>query len=69
MHGRGDLAGVATGFGLRGSTLQDMGRMESLFAEHQAANNASLWDVTHRRPDRLAQLPPGALRRGLSALP
>ena len=45
MHGRGDLAGVATGFGLRGSTVEDAGRMESLFAEHQAANNASLWDV------------------------
>ena len=45
MHGRGDLAGVATGFGLRGSTVEDIGCMESLFAEHQAANNASLWDV------------------------
>ena len=45
MHGRGGLAGVATGFGLRGSTVEGMGRMESLFAEHQSANNASLWDV------------------------
>ena len=29
MHGRGDLAGVASGFGLRGSTVEDTGRMES----------------------------------------
>ncbi len=45
MHGRGDLAGVAGGFGLRGDTVSAMGRMEGLFAEHRAANNASLWDV------------------------
>ena len=32
-------------FGLRGSTVEDTGSMESLFAEHRSANNASLWDV------------------------
>ena len=52
MHGRGDLAGVASGFGLRGSTVEDTGRMESLFAEHRSANNASLWDV--HTDDRIA---------------
>ena len=52
MHGRGDLAGVATGFGLRGRTLEETGRMESLFAEHQSANNASLWDI--HTDDRIA---------------
>ena len=45
MHGRGDLAGVATGFGLRGSTVEGTGSMESLFAEHQSANNAGFWDI------------------------
>ncbi len=45
MHGRGDLAGVATGFGIRGSTVTGMGRFENLFREHQAANSAGLWDV------------------------
>ena len=44
-HGRGDLAGVAGGFGLRGSIVAEMGRMAGLFAEHQSANNASLWDI------------------------
>ena len=45
MHGRGDLAGVATGFGLRGATVTQMGKFEGLFKEHRAANTAGLWDV------------------------
>ncbi len=45
IHGRGDLAAVATGFGVRGTTVNAMGRMEGLFREHQAANSAGLWDV------------------------
>ncbi|MGH7043017.1 MAG: thiamine pyrophosphate-binding protein, partial [Acetobacteraceae bacterium] len=45
IHGRGDLAGVATGFGVRGATVNQLGRMEGLFREHQAANSAGLWDV------------------------
>ena len=45
IHGRGDLAAVATGFGVRGSTVNRLGRFEGLFREHQAANGASLWDV------------------------
>ena len=45
MHGRGDLAAVATGFGLRGATVNSLGRMEGLFKEHQAANTAGLWDI------------------------
>jgi thiamine pyrophosphate-dependent acetolactate synthase large subunit-like protein len=45
IHGRGDLAGVATGFGLRGGTVNALGRMEGLFREHQSANGASLWDI------------------------
>ncbi|MGE5513324.1 MAG: thiamine pyrophosphate-binding protein [Bacteroidota bacterium] len=45
IHGRGDLAAVATGFGLRGATVNQMGRMEQLFREHRAANTAGLWDI------------------------
>jgi thiamine pyrophosphate-dependent acetolactate synthase large subunit-like protein len=45
MHGRGDLAGVATGFGLRGATVGQPGQLGKLFAEHQAANIGTLWDV------------------------
>lgn len=45
MHGRGDIAAVATGFGLRGATVNALGRMEGLFREHRAANTAGLWDI------------------------
>ncbi|MCP5154903.1 MAG: thiamine pyrophosphate-binding protein [Ectothiorhodospiraceae bacterium] len=45
MHGRGDLAAVATGFGLRGATVNQTGRFAALLGEHQGANHASLWDV------------------------
>ena len=45
IHGRGDLAAVATGFGVRGSTVNTLGRMGDMFREHQAANSAGLWDV------------------------
>ncbi|MEQ8397638.1 thiamine pyrophosphate-binding protein [Thalassobaculum sp.] len=45
IHGRGDLAGVATGFGLRGTTVSEMGRCPALFQEHQSANTAGLWDL------------------------
>ncbi len=45
IHGRGDLAGVATGLGLRGATVRGMGQLEKLFAEHRAANSATLWDM------------------------
>lgn len=45
VHGRGDLAGAANGFGVRGATINATGRMAGLFAEHQAANGAGLWDV------------------------
>jgi len=44
IHGRGDLASVATGFGLRGNTVAETGRCRALFDQHQAANAAGLWD-------------------------
>jgi thiamine pyrophosphate-dependent acetolactate synthase large subunit-like protein len=45
MHGRGDIAAVATGFGLRGASVNALGKMENLFAEHKTANTAGLWDI------------------------
>ena len=45
IHGRGDLAGAATGFGVRGSTVTSLGGMGRMLAEHQASNGASLWDI------------------------
>jgi acetolactate synthase-1/2/3 large subunit len=45
IHGRGDLAGIATGFGVRGTTVTQLGRLGGLFGEHQAANGATLWDI------------------------
>jgi len=45
MHGRGDFAGMAVGFGLRGATVSGAGQMGKLFQEHQSANSAGVWDV------------------------
>lgn len=45
MHGRGDIAAVARGFGLRGASVNSLGKMERLFQEHQGSNTATLWDV------------------------
>jgi thiamine pyrophosphate-dependent acetolactate synthase large subunit-like protein len=45
IHGRGDLAAVAQGFGLRGAKVNTPGRLEGLFREHLQAGGATLWDV------------------------
>ncbi len=45
IHGRGDLAGIANGFGLRGATITQAGRIEDLLTEHRRGNSAGLWDV------------------------
>lgn len=45
IHGRGDLAGVATGFGLRGATVTQMGSFPKLLDEHNNANISTLWDI------------------------
>jgi thiamine pyrophosphate-dependent acetolactate synthase large subunit-like protein len=45
MHGRGDLASVARGFGLRGEKITELGRLDRLFRDHQAAATAELWDI------------------------
>jgi acetolactate synthase I/II/III large subunit len=45
IHGRGDLAGVSTGFGLRGATVTQMGSFPKLLDEHNNANISTLWDI------------------------
>ena len=45
IHGRGDLAAVAQGFGLRGAKIDTPGRFEGLFREHLQPGGATLWDV------------------------
>lgn len=45
VHGRGDLAAAATGFGLRGASVTQPNAMASLFQQHQGANIGTLWDV------------------------
>jgi acetolactate synthase-1/2/3 large subunit len=45
IHGSGDLAAIARGFGLNGATVTQIGRFESLFREHQQKDGATLWDV------------------------
>jgi thiamine pyrophosphate-dependent acetolactate synthase large subunit-like protein len=45
IHGRGDLARVANGFGLNSAKVNTMGQLALLFREHQAGTEATLWDV------------------------
>ena len=45
VHGRGDLAAVARGFGLRGTLVTTADRFGALFAEHEKAGIAELWDI------------------------
>ena len=45
IHGRGDLAALATGFGMRSATVNSMGATAGLFSEHERANISTLWDV------------------------
>ena len=44
--GRGDLAAVARGFGLRGKTINDSGQFAAAFDEFvKAGAGAELWDI------------------------
>jgi thiamine pyrophosphate-dependent acetolactate synthase large subunit-like protein len=45
VHGRGDIAAIARGFGLRGEKVTTLGRFKSLFAEHEGAAGPELWDL------------------------
>jgi acetolactate synthase I/II/III large subunit len=45
IHGRGDIAAMARGYGLAGATVNGMGQLDGLFREHQGSNVATVWDV------------------------
>ena len=42
--GRGDLAQVAKGFGLRGERIGDLGRLADLLEDHRRGEQAEVWD-------------------------
>jgi acetolactate synthase I/II/III large subunit len=44
-HGRGDIAAIARGFGLEATTVNEMGRFERMFRDHQRSSLSTLWDV------------------------
>ncbi|MFT7575538.1 MAG: acetolactate synthase-1/2/3 large subunit [Alphaproteobacteria bacterium] len=45
IHGRGDIAAMARGFGLAGNTVNQMGSLDGMFKEHQGSNVATVWDI------------------------
>ena len=45
VHGRGDIAAIARGFGLRGEKITTLERFKTLFAAHDKAGQAELWDL------------------------
>ncbi|MCC6532497.1 MAG: thiamine pyrophosphate-binding protein [Burkholderiales bacterium] len=45
VHGRGDIASIARGFGLRGENVASLGRFKTLFAAYEQAAQTELWDL------------------------
>jgi thiamine pyrophosphate-dependent acetolactate synthase large subunit-like protein len=45
IHGRGDIAAIARGFGLRGEKITSLGRFKDLFAAHMGSGQSELWDL------------------------
>ena len=45
IHGRGDIAAIARGFGLNAAKVTEMGQLDRLFREHWQAPGSTLWDV------------------------
>lgn len=45
IHGRGDIAAMARGYGLAGATVNGMDQLDGLLKDHQGANVATVWDV------------------------
>jgi thiamine pyrophosphate-dependent acetolactate synthase large subunit-like protein len=45
VHGRGDLAAAARGFGLRGKRITRLDEFEAAFAAFRAAEGGELWDI------------------------
>ncbi len=66
IHGRGDIAAIARGFGHNAATVTEMGQLERLFRDHQQLVRHHPLGRPHRRFDPVAQFPPRSLRRGVS---
>jgi thiamine pyrophosphate-dependent acetolactate synthase large subunit-like protein len=45
IFGRTDLAAIAKGFGLRGTTVTDVAQFQSLFDAYQAQDKSELWNI------------------------
>src|SRR5215212_10208470 len=45
QHGRGDIAAIARGFGLRGEKIVSLNRFQDLFVAHERAGQSELWDL------------------------
>ena len=45
IFGRTDLASIAKGFGLRGTTVTDVSQFRALFDAYQAQDTAEVWNV------------------------
>ena len=45
IFGRTDLASIAKGFGLRGTTVTDINQFKPLFEAYQAQGTAELWNI------------------------
>ena len=45
IFGRTDLASIAKGFGLRGTTVTDVSQLKPLFDAYQAQGTAELWNI------------------------
>ncbi|MEA3157316.1 MAG: acetolactate synthase large subunit [Betaproteobacteria bacterium] len=45
QHGRGDIAAIARGFGLRGEKITTLDRFKDLFAAHEKVGQTELWDL------------------------
>jgi thiamine pyrophosphate-dependent acetolactate synthase large subunit-like protein len=54
-HGRGDIAAISKGFGLRGEKITSLGRFKDLFAAHEKAGQTELWDL--HVDDSIASMP------------
>jgi acetolactate synthase-1/2/3 large subunit len=45
IFGRTDLAAIAKGFGLRGTTVTDLRQLKPLFDAYQAQDTAEIWNI------------------------
>jgi thiamine pyrophosphate-dependent acetolactate synthase large subunit-like protein len=45
VFGRTDLAAIAKGFGLRGTTVTDVGQFKTLFEAYEKQDTAELWNI------------------------